>query len=128
MREILFRGKSIETVDDGEWVYGYYNMHRGGFDDEYHEYIQEKCGVNHMVDPDTVGQFTGLLDKNGNKIFEGDIVCFATAFNRRASPLLIEFSNFELVAKAHNYLHRLEHDDKIEVIGNKWSNPELFVP
>ena len=137
MREILFRGKSIETVDDGEWVYGYYNVHRGGFDDEHHEYIQEKCGINHMVDSDTVGQFTGLLDKNGNKIFEGDIL------ETEYSKVICEFGTGDFSIGCHCYqgwcFTDLEQDDsarlnfndsryvqEYDVIGNKWDNPELL--
>ena len=129
MREILFRGKSVDCVTDGEWVYGYYNVHRGGFDDEYHEYIQEKCGINHMVDPDTVGQFTGLLDKNGNKIFEGDIlhglygdmlVCFGEIIGYGMGFMwkpVIEGGKWESITG---------FVDEYEVIGNKWDNPELL--
>lgn len=71
-REILFRGK---RSDNGEWVYGYLignNVIVGKmayFDDDY--FITEFW---YKVDPETIGQFTGITDKNGTKVFEGDII------------------------------------------------------
>lgn len=76
MREILFRGKSRYT---GEWLEGYFGMKVVGvpyiqwleYDDKYHEEVVEECAVI----LDTVGQYTGLKDKNGlTKIFEYDII------------------------------------------------------
>jgi uncharacterized phage protein (TIGR01671 family) len=69
MREILFKAKRI---DNGEWVYGNY-----AFCDCYtkqQHYIFQNKPLEYAVDADTICQYTGLTDKNGNKIWENDIV------------------------------------------------------
>ena len=86
MREILFRGKRI---DNGEWLEGFIvssreNTYPNGFEmitvdginyDELDSYIPDF--ISYAVDPSTVGQYTGLKDKNGKRIFEGDILHIA---------------------------------------------------
>ena len=68
MREILFRGK---RTDNGKWVYGFPFAYQARL---VVEGIETWDGDRHSIDPSTIGQYTGLIDKNGKRIFEGDII------------------------------------------------------
>jgi uncharacterized phage protein (TIGR01671 family) len=133
MREVLFRAKGTHGFGCGEWLYGYYvkdfwmPASRGfgilPIDKAYGGYCE--------VDPETVGQFTGLTDKNGKKIFEGDIVKglfrfsmpvnSIVSFNDGAFGLLWYREGVETFW-AFASICNVEY----EVIGNTHDNPELL--
>ena len=130
MREILFRGKEIGI---NRWVHGSLDIHKSGVVVIMSEEIV--TSIYARVDPDTVGQFTGLTDKNGTKIFEGDIVkrCFTLTRGphketREKQVGVVCYDDVTcgyLIRGACN-LRRQWPGDTIEVIGNIYDNPELM--
>lgn len=136
MREVLFRGKS---VDNDEWVEGclldakedtYIIPH--GYEYLYDEL--EKLAFNvtrHIVIPETVGQFTGLTDKNGRKIFEGDILgaYLDDEFPDDYTMVKVIWHNNGWYTQQNKALpDMLEYADsqRFEVISNIHDNPELL--
>lgn len=137
MREILFRGKRI---DNDEWVCGSFCMDaieqfKGpvGVDGFIRLYDKAKDKMQmHEVDRETVGQYTGLKDKNGNRIFEGDII---RAWNGQCGEVkwghhvnaeygLDTYGWFVLIDDCATTLDNDWHGH--EVIGNVHDNPELM--
>lgn len=131
MREILFRGKRL---DNGEWVEGYYAWYGrpGAPFIGFHNSIGTMMWCE--VAPATVGQYTGLTDKNGKRIFEGDIV---QDMNGTIYPVVWGGSGFYLrysPPHAHGFHHDLlplcnywsAHGAIVEIIGNVHDNPELI--
>lgn len=115
MREILFRGKRI---DNGEWVEGYY-FAKAILEKYFIQFGEEQW----MVDPTTIGQYTGLTDKNGTKIFEGDILQ-----RDDECKWVVSFHKVMFAAQRYKYpIHRLstQYWCKHSVIGNIHDNPEL---
>jgi uncharacterized phage protein (TIGR01671 family) len=131
MREILFRGK---RVDNGEWVYGYYFSSERDIEDGFVwrdiPQIQQRYGDHYQyfdVIPETIGQYTGLTDKNGKKIFEGDIVegFLSLHPDRKIHQVVYEDNGFYYRDEDGVGWHP-DHITCVEVIGNIFDNPELL--
>ncbi len=122
MRTIKFRGKT----QDGEWVYGYYLP--SIYEDVDIITVLEDFNLNqknYAVLKDTVGQFSGLTDKNGKEIYEGDIATDGE------NIYTVEFSmwSYAFVWDKHgsqnNFHFEKDDNQEMELVGNIYDNPEL---
>ena len=114
MREIEFRGKK---VDNSEWVYG----------DLHHGFLGLNTYINgRQVTTETIGQFTGLLDKNGQKIYEGDILRQTGFFLTRQYDEVVTFVDGGFYPFCIKGWECELDSDTYEVIGNIHENPELL--
>ena len=140
-REILFRGKRSDT---GEWVEGLLSQttviaaDKAAYVATTIVKLFEKpfCGEWYEVDPATVGQYAGLNDKNGKRIFEGDLLRYTErAFNGSDVPCVnpVEFAEGGWAVDCwflNNWLYDGKNGniqlDEVEVVGNIHDNPELM--
>ena len=124
MREILFRGK---RKDNGKWVEGHYGEYYSGKENVSCISIPKETisgSLYYDVIPETVGQYTGLTDKNGTKIFEGDII------HGNLGNFVVRWSDniSGFVAGEKERTHPCMNRGTMkcyEVIGNIYDNPEL---
>ena len=157
MNKILFRGKRL---DNGEWVEGFFVCCKSAYDDETGRtseiipydadriYKGEYSPYDvHEVIFETVGQFTGLTDKNGTKIFVGDVI--KTDNGKQKAISVVKYGNFRPKMIYHMFRNYIGYEPKqdqhgvycetaneqmvlfdsptcIEVIGNIHDNPELL--
>ena len=123
MREILFRGKN---VIGGQWLNGDL-IHTTTGKAPMIRVHGKNSAISYMVVPETICQYTGLTDKNGKRIFEGDIVVIYSDEKHPVQIVFLESSWTAVTPKYRYYRHRMEDiEDKYEVIGNIHDNPELI--
>lgn len=128
MREILFRGKPIHDRSTLEWIEGGIKTKDGR---AFIIGMSSKMRVEAMeVDPDTVGQYTGMTDRNGQKIFEGDIVEDGRDYNEEDGYGVVEWNDgaFEVISEGNwsGTFYTNYYGYEFEVIGNIHDNPDLL--
>lgn len=120
MREILFRGKAAYT---NEWIYGSYFKDKNGMSWIY-DYKEDYF---YLVVPDTVGQYIGLKDIKGNKLFEGDIFKLSTWYGEDFGIVRWDEERAEFyIETKKDFYDVVAIPSETEIVGNKWDNPELL--
>lgn len=135
MREILFRGKPLGNLH-GKFIYGSLGVIDTDLCAIYHcfEFNDDEM---QLVDIGTVGQYTGLTDKNGKKIFEGDIIKQINSYDKLEMTGFVRFSKSSQFVISHTYTEKencykrgkkkaFAIKTNCEIIGNIYDNPELL--
>lgn len=125
MREIKFRGKRTDT---GEWVYGSLTQWENG---QTVIWVSNPMDSNvlmkYAVDPDTVGQYTGLKDRNGKEIYEGDLLLSAgMVWEVVSDENLASFVLCTKYGRGGTPLGEMIRSFYFEIIGNRLDTPELL--
>lgn len=131
MREIKFRGQT-GTTEGKKWVYGNYYKVKSFFNDKECHFIG-MIRNNHLndfnVDENTLGQFTGLKDKNGKEIYEGDIIQYEdiTKGLVRYSEKYAQYVLVDTGSVKDEFEPLGDYNMEVfEIIGNEFDNPELL--
>lgn len=135
MREILFRGK---RKDNGKWAYGYLYIRKDGqYEISFYSKYFDSERFTYDVIPETVGQYIGITDDNGKKIFEGDILGvtnddpdydYITKVYLDCDTLCVDVEGQDYDYTAIGFAVDIWGDecDRVEIIGNIYDNPELL--
>ena len=131
MREILFRGKRINSIKAGEWAEGFFmewlNPCKNRKEARIQTISEGGCiDLIHEVDPSTVGQYTGLKDKNDKRIFEGDIFDWGYAGAKDLRYVVVYDAGLAAFVGERSFGFVSLDGIDIEIIGNIHDNPELM--
>ena len=134
-REIKFRG---QRIDNKEWVYGYYIKDPKGQHRIYWKPFDEaSSNTYHFIKAETIGQFTGLHDKNGKEIYEGDILSkmwkVEVYKDEKTNAFMVKFHTHPEINKPRTLYQYLKdrkrantEDTDCVIIGNIYENTEIL--